>query len=160
MAIEVGYTFEIPETIMGVTLLAMGTSIPDALSSLVVAQEGHGDMAVSSSIGSNIFDVTVCLPVPWLVFSLYQMNLPNSTFEYICILSNGLWLQIATLLGMVFATIVSIHLTGWKLNNKLGFLLLFLYILFVGQTIVVEVGGEAFGLKPRSCDGPRRLRVL
>lgn len=44
---------------MGLTFLAAGTSIPDLITSVVVARQGHGDMAVSSSIGSNIFDVTV-----------------------------------------------------------------------------------------------------
>jgi len=44
---------------MGLTFLAAGTNIPDLITSVVVARQGHGDMAVSSSIGSNIFDVTV-----------------------------------------------------------------------------------------------------
>ncbi len=45
--------------VMGLTFLAAGTSIPDLITSVLVAREGLGDMAVSSSIGSNIFDVTV-----------------------------------------------------------------------------------------------------
>ena len=45
--------------VMGLTFLAAGTSIPDLITSVLVAKEGLGDMAVSSSIGSNIFDVTV-----------------------------------------------------------------------------------------------------
>lgn len=61
MAERIGHTIGIPEPVMGVTILAGGTSIPDALSSLIVAREGHGDMAVSSSIGSNIFDISVRL---------------------------------------------------------------------------------------------------
>ena len=45
--------------IMGLTVLAAGTSVPDLLSSVIVARRGSGDMAVSSSIGSNIFDILV-----------------------------------------------------------------------------------------------------
>ena len=45
--------------IMGLTFLAAGTSIPDLITSVIVARKGFGDMAVSSSVGSNIFDVTV-----------------------------------------------------------------------------------------------------
>ena len=56
---------------MGLTLLAAGTSVPDLLSSVIVARMGEGDMAVSSSIGSNIFDILVGLPLPWLCFTLY-----------------------------------------------------------------------------------------
>ena len=45
--------------VMGLTFLAAGTSIPDLFTSVIVARKGFGDMAVSSSVGSNIFDVTV-----------------------------------------------------------------------------------------------------
>ena len=48
-------------TIMGLTLLAGGTSIPDAMSSIAVAKRGKGDMAVSSSLGSNVFDILIGL---------------------------------------------------------------------------------------------------
>lgn len=44
---------------MGLTILAAGTSIPDLITSVIVARKGLGDMAVSSSVGSNIFDITV-----------------------------------------------------------------------------------------------------
>lgn len=44
---------------MGLTFLAAGTSIPDLITSVLVARKGFGDMAVSSSIGSNMFDVTI-----------------------------------------------------------------------------------------------------
>lgn len=43
---------------MGLTILAAGTSVPDLITSVIVARKGFGDMAVSSSVGSNLFDVT------------------------------------------------------------------------------------------------------
>merc|ERR1712046_458980 len=69
-ASALGALFQIPVVIMGLTFLAAGTSVPDLLSSVIVAKQGQGDMAVSSSIGSNIFDVAVGLPVPWLLFNI------------------------------------------------------------------------------------------
>merc|ERR1712190_185727 len=66
--VVVSNTLKIPVAVSAVTLLAGGTSVPDLLSSYVVARNGEGDMAVSSSIGSNIFDVTVGLPLPWLAY--------------------------------------------------------------------------------------------
>jgi len=54
-----GDTVAIPPEVMGLTFLAAGTSIPDLITSVIVARKGYGDMAVSSSVGSNIFDVTV-----------------------------------------------------------------------------------------------------
>mmetsp|Transcript_20311 Transcript_20311/g.29742 ORF Transcript_20311/g.29742 Transcript_20311/m.29742 type:complete len:88 (-) Transcript_20311:574-837(-) len=67
----IGNTLGIPPFIMGLTFLAAGTSVPDLLSSVIVARRGEGDMAVSSSIGSNIFDILVGLPVPWIIFIAY-----------------------------------------------------------------------------------------
>uniref|UniRef100_A0A452U7V6 Sodium/potassium/calcium exchanger 1 n=1 Tax=Ursus maritimus TaxID=29073 RepID=A0A452U7V6_URSMA len=56
---QVGETVGVSEEIMGLTILAAGTSIPDLITSVIVARKGLGDMAVSSSVGSNIFDITV-----------------------------------------------------------------------------------------------------
>ena len=61
----------VPSVVMGYTVLAAGTSVPDLFSSVIVARMGEGDMAVSSSIGSNIFDILVGLPLPWLIFTLW-----------------------------------------------------------------------------------------
>ena len=61
-AVTIGWFFSIPAVVMGLTVLAAGTSVPDLLSSVIVARQGKGDMAVSSSIGSNIFDILVVYP--------------------------------------------------------------------------------------------------
>merc|ERR1719145_58515 len=58
--------------VMGFTVLAAGTSIPDLVSSMAVARAGEGDMAVSSSIGSNIFDILVGLPIPWVIKIVFK----------------------------------------------------------------------------------------
>eukprot|EP00593_Proboscia_inermis_P013064 CAMPEP_0171307012 /NCGR_PEP_ID=MMETSP0816-20121228/17049_1 /TAXON_ID=420281 /ORGANISM="Proboscia inermis, Strain CCAP1064/1" /LENGTH=368 /DNA_ID=CAMNT_0011788955 /DNA_START=214 /DNA_END=1317 /DNA_ORIENTATION=+ len=85
-ATTIGETLGIPVYIMGLTFLAAGTSVPDLLSSVIVATRGFGDMAVSSSIGSNIFDILVGLPVPWLAFTIY----PNDE-EFVYIAADGVW---------------------------------------------------------------------
>uniref|UniRef100_A0AAY3ZY19 Sodium/calcium exchanger membrane region domain-containing protein n=1 Tax=Denticeps clupeoides TaxID=299321 RepID=A0AAY3ZY19_9TELE len=76
---QVGETIGITEEIMGLTILAAGTSIPDLITSVIVARKGLGDMAVSSSVGSNIFDITVGLPFPWLLYSLLNNMKPVTT---------------------------------------------------------------------------------
>lgn len=67
----VGYTVGIPSVVMGYTVLAAGTSIPDLLTSIIVARRGRGDMALSSSVGSNIFDVHVGLALPWMIYTAW-----------------------------------------------------------------------------------------
>lgn len=63
----IGTTLGIPDTVMGLTFVAAGVSIPDALSSIAVIKEGYGDMAVSNAVGSNVFDILICLGLPWLI---------------------------------------------------------------------------------------------
>lgn len=63
----IGTTLGIPDTVMGLTFVAAGVSIPDALSSMAVIKEGYGDMAVSNAVGSNVFDILICLGLPWLI---------------------------------------------------------------------------------------------
>jgi Ca2+/Na+ antiporter len=62
-----GSTLGIPDTVMGLTFMAAGVSVPDALSSLAVVKEGYGDMAVSNAVGSNVFDILICLGLPWFI---------------------------------------------------------------------------------------------
>lgn len=75
----IGATIGIPDFIMGLTFIAAGTSVPDLLSSVIVARRGEGDMAVSSSIGSNIFDILVGLPFPWLLYIVWPHNPTKNT---------------------------------------------------------------------------------
>lgn len=67
MITVIGSTLAIPDTVMGLTFVAAGVSVPDALSSIAVIKEGYGDMAVSNAIGSNVFDILVCLGLPWFI---------------------------------------------------------------------------------------------
>mmetsp|Transcript_9125 Transcript_9125/g.19049 ORF Transcript_9125/g.19049 Transcript_9125/m.19049 type:complete len:249 (-) Transcript_9125:207-953(-) len=128
-----GNTIGIPSVVMGLTFLAAGTSVPDLLSSVIVARMGEGDMAVSSSIGSNIFDILVGLPLPWLIFTIWP-----STPDVVTISAKGIWVSIFILLGMLVAIILIIHCQGWKMTRTLGAMMFFLYFCFLAQAIVVE----------------------
>ena len=125
----IGDTLKIPIVVMGLTFLAAGTSVPDLLSSMVVARNGYGDMAVSSSIGSNIFDILVGLPLPWLSYTII-----NQKSVYVD--AQGLELSVLILLGMVAAVILLIKLAKWKMTKQLGFAMLLLYIGFVTQDLL------------------------
>lgn len=67
-----GDTLDIPDSVMGLTLLAAGTSLPEAISSVIVTNQGHGAMGISSSISSNTFDILLCLGLPWLLKSYFD----------------------------------------------------------------------------------------
>lgn len=127
----IGNTLGIDIFIMGLTFLAAGTSVPDLLSSVIVARMGEGDMAVSSSIGSNIFDILVGLPLPWLAFALWPTK-PKA----VVIGAEGVWVSIMILLGMLVLIVIAIHCSGWKLTKMLGFTMFFFYFCFLAQAIL------------------------
>ncbi|XP_073993982.1 solute carrier family 24 member Nckx30C isoform X2 [Rhodnius prolixus] len=126
-----GKTVRIPPEVMGLTFLAAGTSIPDLITSVIVARKGFGDMAVSSSVGSNIFDVTVGLPVPWLLFGLVY----GKPVE---VNSKGMVCSIAILFFMLMFVILSIACFHWRMNKGLGFTMFLLYFVFVTVSLLFE----------------------
>jgi len=118
----IGTTFGIPDTVMGLTFIAAGVSVPDALSGIAVVKEGHGDMAVSNAIGSNVFDILVCLGVPWFIKTVIQD--PGSTVK---VVHRGILYSTFTLFSTVVFLIGASHANGWKMDKKYGLILLIWY---------------------------------
>ncbi|XP_033860738.2 sodium/potassium/calcium exchanger 3-like [Acipenser ruthenus] len=133
MVTVIGYTLGIPDVIMGITFLAAGTSVPDCMASLIVARQGMGDMAVSNSIGSNVFDILIGLGLPWAL-----QTLVIDYGSYIHLNSRGLIFSVGLLLASVFLTVVAVHLNKWKLDKKLGCGCLLLYAIFLCFSILIE----------------------
>ncbi|XP_068110707.1 sodium/potassium/calcium exchanger 4 isoform X2 [Hyperolius riggenbachi] len=133
MVTVIGYTLGIPDVIMGITFLAAGTSVPDCMASLIVARQGLGDMAVSNTIGSNVFDILVGLGVPW--------GLQTMVIHYgstVKINSKGLVYSVILLLGSVALTVIGVHVNKWKLDRKLGYYVLILYVIFLCVSVLIE----------------------
>ncbi|XP_036942449.1 sodium/potassium/calcium exchanger 4 isoform X2 [Acanthopagrus latus] len=133
MVTIIGYTLGIPDVIMGITFLAAGTSVPDCIASLIVARQGLGDMAVSNTIGSNVFDILVGLGVPW---ALQTMCVDYGSV--VMINSRGLLYSVVLLLGSVALTVLGIHLNKWRLDTKLGLYVLILYAIFLCFSVMIE----------------------
>merc|ERR1712137_1445713 len=129
----VSNTLGIPAPVAGVTLLAAGTSVPDLLSSYIVAKHGEGDMAVSSSIGSNIFDILVGLPVPWLLFTV-SSQLQEVQFE-----TESLGSSVAVLIAMLLSVGVIVIAMNWQMKRSMGILMMFLYFIFIMQDILQQL---------------------
>lgn len=110
----------IPEVIIGLTILAWGTSVPDLISSLIVAKNGKCDMAISNAVGSNIFDILFGLGFPWLITILFlkeKIMVDNTN------LTNSIILLFATVICIAFLFVMQ----KWKLGKKSGWFLLALY---------------------------------
>ncbi|MBL6449220.1 calcium/sodium antiporter [Fulvivirga sp. 29W222] len=128
-AIGISMIMKIPEVVIALTVLAIGTSIPDMVSSVIVARQGRGGMAVSNAVGSNIFDILIGLGFPWLIISIVK-NEP--------ILTNAASLNESVIL--LFASVALIFLTfviyKWRVNKKLGYILIFIYVAYLAREII------------------------
>ncbi|KAH7723660.1 K -dependent Na /Ca exchanger [Aphelenchoides avenae] len=136
----IGETFVIPTEIIGLTILAAGTSIPDLITSVIVARKGLGDMAVSSSVGSNIFDVCVGLPIPWLLYFIMEPIRSGNAAAAVAVSSNGLVCSVGMLFIMLLLLILAIALCGWQMNKAFGIVMIVSYIGFCVVSVSLETG--------------------
>lgn len=60
-AISVARTLGMSDRLVGLTIVAVGTSLPELVTSVIAARRGHSDIAVGNVVGSNIFNVLLCL---------------------------------------------------------------------------------------------------
>lgn len=124
-------TVGIDEAILGFTLLAAGTSTPDLLSSVLVARMGYGDMAVSSSIGSNIFDICVGIPIP----SLIAMAVNKTP---LAVETGAVGYSLAVIIAMVASLIAIIVWQDWKLTTRAAQAMIGLYFVFLLIIVLAE----------------------
>eukprot|EP00559_Dactyliosolen_fragilissimus_P001734 CAMPEP_0184860764 /NCGR_PEP_ID=MMETSP0580-20130426/5582_1 /TAXON_ID=1118495 /ORGANISM="Dactyliosolen fragilissimus" /LENGTH=455 /DNA_ID=CAMNT_0027357981 /DNA_START=639 /DNA_END=2003 /DNA_ORIENTATION=+ len=115
----------IPDSVIGVTVSAAGTSLPNYVASQVAARQGLGNMAVSNAFGSNTFNILVGLGLPWLI---YTSTIENNYNE---LRDDGITESVAILAIVLLIFIIIIISTGFELCRWHGFLFIGIYTLFV-----------------------------
>lgn len=133
----IGDTLKIPDSVMGITFLAAGTSVPEAVSSVIVAKQGHGSMGISNSIGSNTFDILLCLGLPWFIKASF---LPTAKgHHYVNINSRGLEYSAISLLSTLLLLYVTFYANKFKLDRKMGQACLAMYVVFLILATLIEL---------------------
>mmetsp|Transcript_7547 Transcript_7547/g.17268 ORF Transcript_7547/g.17268 Transcript_7547/m.17268 type:complete len:514 (+) Transcript_7547:1-1542(+) len=133
---EIGCVEGWDPALMGIVLLAAGTSVPDTIASVIVAKAGEGDMAVSNAIGSNVFDILLGLGLPWLLsFLVYGEPVPTKPGEGL----GTVMFAVMQLLLILFLTIGIIAFNKFRLTPRLGYGLFVLYIAYVAMNIIWNV---------------------
>ena len=130
-AIVVANLLSIPSVVIGLTILAAGTSIPDLLSSVIVAKKGQSGMAISNGIGSNIFDILFGLGFPWFIAYIFLDEKINVATEN---LNNSIVLLFATVIVILFLFIIR----KWQLGKYSGYFLIALYLVYLGWVITIN----------------------
>jgi len=106
------------EALIGLTIVAIGTSLPELVTSLIAVRHGHDDIAIGNIVGSNIFNIF------WILgLTATLLPLPFNPAVNLDIAIN----IFATLLLFIFMFIHSRH----KLNRWQGGLMLLSYIAYI-----------------------------
>lgn len=104
--------FGISDTVIGLTIVALGTSLPELVTSLVAYKKGENSIALGNIIGSNIFNILFVLGIAGAISPLDLLR-ENVTDAIICLS--------ITVMSFVFA------LTGKKINRPEGAVMLLVY---------------------------------
>ena len=119
--LEIGDRFGISETVLGVTVVAVGTSLPELVTSVLAAWRRQPDIAFGNIVGSNIYNVFGILGVTAIV---EPIPVPPE------LLSLDIWAMLgATILLLVFS------LTGWRLSRGEGVVFLGAYAAWLVATV-------------------------
>jgi cation:H+ antiporter len=119
------------ESVIGLTLVAVGTSLPELVTSVMAAVRRHPDVAFGNVVGSNIFNV---LGIAGITAVVSPIPVPPEIARF------DVWVMLAaTVLLVLLAT------TGWRLSRREGMLLLASYGLYLAAQLSPGIRG-ALGL--------------
>lgn len=116
-AIELAGRLGMSEAVIGLTIVAIGTSMPELVTSVIAARKGQGDVAFGNVVGSNIFNILGILGVTALVRPL---DVPTGIAGF------DAWVLLAaSAVMLVFAR------TGWRVGRREGAVMMLAYAAYV-----------------------------
>jgi len=110
----------VDDTFIGLTLIALGTSLPELLTAVVAAVKGHEGIAIGNVLGSNLFNILMIIGVSGLIDPLE--------------ITGGMVMAIIP--AMMLLTLLGIVLSRRTMGKKEGCLLLVSYVAFLALTIL------------------------
>lgn len=119
-AIQIAHNFGISEAVIGLTIVAAGTSLPELATSVFAAKKGSSDLAIGNVVGSNIFNIFFVMGACASAFPL-----PVGEISYL----DFAMLIISTLLLWWFAA------TGRKISRGEGAILLAVYSVYLAYLL-------------------------
>lgn len=146
-SIKIGQCFEIPGPLLGITLLAVGSSLPDCISSVIVARQMKIDMAVANAFGSNIFDVNLCVGFSFLLGSISNAirGLDTSIFLGTPEATTTFGELIAAAAGFMIVLWIFKWCTIFRLERWIGYMLVVSYVGYICVFTTIFVHDEDAG---------------
>ncbi|MFO7892237.1 MAG: calcium/sodium antiporter [Longimicrobiales bacterium] len=114
----------VPELVIGLTVVAAGTSLPELATSVVASIQGHRDLAVGNIIGSNIFNLLIVLGAASAISPIgVEVPLSALTFDLPVMLAVSL-------------VCLPIFITGLKIDRLEGFIFLGFYVIYTTYLVL------------------------
>lgn len=121
-AVALAKALGMSERVVGLTIVAIGTSLPELITSVVAARKGHADLAVGNVIGSNIFNVLLCLGAS---AAIRPIHAPLAT----------MWLELVAL-GIMVALGAAFMRSSRRITRAEGLALAAAFAAFLVVTVV------------------------
>lgn len=117
-AVEIATAVGISQNLIGLTIVAVGTSLPEIVTTVIAAKKGHVDLAVGGVVGSNIFNMLLVLGASAIVRPLtFSASATMDAIVVTCV----------TLILFAFMFIGKKHVLG----KKQGILFIAIYLLYI-----------------------------
>ena len=117
-AIELAATAGISEAVIGLTVVAVGTSLPELVTAIIAALKKQGDVAFGNILGSNIYNTFGILGI---TAAVHPLDVPFEIIEF------DIWVMLAATVMLLFFAV-----SGWKVSRREGAVLLGAYVLYLG----------------------------
>ena len=125
-AVNISLFLGLEESLIGVTIIAFGTSVPELATSVIAAYRKETDISIGNLIGSNIFNIMTVLGITSII-SPIKVNLGLLNFDYLWVIS------ISILLGLCLYI-------GKNINRTKGFILTLVYLMFTFFVVFNSLG--------------------
>jgi len=120
-AVSIANSLGISERIIGLTIIAIGTSLPELITSVGAARKKHADLSIGNIIGSNIFNVLSILGISSLIIGI-KVNF-TIFIDYIVMIGFS-------------AALIPVMKSGFIITKKEGYILVTAYLLYLGFLIM------------------------
>ena len=122
-AVDIAARLGVSETVIGLTIVAVGTSLPELVTSLAAARRGQSALALGNVLGSNLFNLLGILGITALV---HPLQVPGE------ILAFDLWIMLAATAALCLFAI-----TGWRITRGEGWVLMAAYAAYLAALVAM-----------------------
>ena len=131
-AVEIARLMGVSELIIGLTIVSLGTSLPEVATSVVAAMKGERDIAVGNVVGSNIFNIVSVLGLSSIV-APNGIGVPEAALSF----------DLLVMIAVAFAAL-PIFFFGYRIGRAGGLFFLIFYGAYLAYLILEAIGSGIF----------------